>query len=113
MKSILAVVALLGVFSSVHADELWYMAHLGPDACVPLRDIGPDFSRVYYGAGTMRVPKDIANAFRRMGGVVFNDKPGQQGAAFYHVTYPNGQRTNIVMFKGEDLCRAMMSSIKP
>jgi hypothetical protein len=117
MESILvrifAFVAIAVLFSSAHADDLWYMGHVGAEPCVPLQDIASDFSRVYYGAGVMRVPEDIANAFRRMGAVVVNDKPGSQHGAFYHATFPDGQRTNIVMFQGEELCRSVLSTVKP
>ena len=113
MKSIFAAVVLLALSSLARADDLWYMGHMGAEPCVPLRDITSDFKRVHYGAGDMRVPEDIAKAFQRMGAVVVNEKSDSKDEAFYHVSYPNGKGTYIVMVRGEEFCRFMMSKVKP
>lgn len=116
MKSIftaVALLALLALFSLARADDLWYMGHMGAEPCVPLRDITSDFRRVHYGAGDMRVPEDIAKGFQRMGAVVVSDKSDSKDSAFYQVSYPNGKGTYIVMFRGEERCRHMMSTVKP
>lgn len=113
MKSIFAAIALLALFSSARADDLWYMGHMGAEPCVPLNDITSNFRRVHYGAGDMRVPEDIAQAFQRMGAVVAKEKLDSKDSAAYHVSYPNGKETYILMFRGEDRCRHEMSTIKP
>ena len=40
-------------------DARWFVGHLGEETCVPLDDVGPDLSRLYYGAGNMHTPEDF------------------------------------------------------
>ena len=90
----------------------WYVAHLGPEACVPLADIGPDGSRLYYGAGGMRSPSDFADAMRRTGMVITLDPRSDDNLVIYHAALADGTSTNFALIRTQEGCQMLMRNIE-
>lgn len=110
MKILTVALLMLSVQAQAQTQESWYIAHMGPETCAPLRGIGADFNRVYYGAGPFKTPDDIAGAFRKMGATVVRDHADDLMVA-YRMTMAT-QTTVIVMFSNKRLCEQSMSLIE-
>jgi hypothetical protein len=91
----------------------WYLGHLGADSCVPLTDVGHSMERVYYGAGSMQAPEDMAAHFHSIGGHTQWVDAGAmaQYSRIFHATGP-GLDTYVVMFNDKDVCQLAMSTIE-
>jgi hypothetical protein len=72
VKPLAAIVGLItGLASTMLAAEVrWYLAHMGAETCVPLDDIGDNNERLYYGAGDMHTPADVARQIVELGGTI-------------------------------------------
>jgi hypothetical protein len=92
------------------ATSAWYIAHIGTDTCVQISDIGDHGQRVYYGAGSMRTPEDVAQMFRNLGASVMQDKYTQEGTVRYHVSMGT-DKTIIQLFNEQSECHNFMEHI--
>lgn len=91
------------------AEQRWYIAHLGSEACVPLDGIGPNLERLHYGAGTMRTPADYARLMSRAGQVTISES--QPGMVVLTFTRPGGEPMLLPVFQSEPMCTAIMEQI--
>lgn len=91
--------------------QSWYVAHLGQDACVPINDIGDDFRRLYYGAGSMKDPDDLVTALQRMGGRL-TKQPATDATMVTYKGIVQGAEISIVMFNDPVICKFYMSMLE-
>jgi hypothetical protein len=110
MKRLLLTMA-IAVLPFTGAEARWYIAHLGPEPCVPVDDINDNFERVYYGAGTMRVPEDVVALFHRRGiGMTrFNSAPG---VAVYQADFVGRPPLTYVFFNNQVACQRFAAAVE-
>jgi hypothetical protein len=118
-KRLLTVTALLiGLAAAIPINagdrERWYAAHIGPEACVPLEDIGNNGERLYYGAGQFQTPEDFVRHVKSQGGTITR-RPGiKSGARVYDLKFRSQfgiQTTEFVFFNDLDMCKTEMAKM--
>jgi hypothetical protein len=95
-------------------DAHWYMGHVNEEICVPLDDIGPNNTRLYFGGGPYRVPQDLVHQMIKDGLEVKNLTTGlSAGEAGYSVRFP-GERlwSYMLFFSNREQCIDTMSRIE-
>ena len=113
MKTLLLTATILGSLAgtAIAKTPVWYVAHLGPDSCVPLADVGEDFQRIYYGGGTMRTPDDYVQSMHGLG-ITMTQAPTEiDGMILYHAQ-SNASKTDLLLFNNRDLCTSVMSYLE-
>ncbi|WP_428489096.1 hypothetical protein [Rhodopila sp.] len=110
MKKLLLTAAFIGSVAShaMAASPIWYAAHLAGDACVPLSNIGPNFERLYYGAGSMRTPEDFRQLLSATGFIVTPESL-PDGVVVLHAVANTGDKAEIALFSNRDYCKEFMS----
>lgn len=110
MRNILLTAAFVALsVPAAHAED-WYIGHMGSEPCVAVSDIGDNFERLYYGAGTMTTPMDVASSFQRLGATIKPFPLKQKGVfAFYTIT--KKATYTMVFFNDRYLCLAFMEEI--
>lgn len=92
----------------------WYVAHVGRETCIPLRNVGSRGERLYYGGGSMETPNDLLKAFRGPGYFIWRNNVGalEKYAADYDVNGPDDFSAHFLFFNDQTICRKYMSRLK-
>jgi hypothetical protein len=113
MNKLLTTAVLISIATTAPAGARWYVGHWGPEACVPLDDIGENGERMYYGTGSMRTPQDEENWLRR-GGMVISPPPSPPGSSSryaFTATMPGGSPNIIMLFSDKSDCDYTMHDL--
>jgi len=114
-KSLLTATTLLiglaAIPSNAGERERWYISHVGPEACVPIENIGDNGERLYYGAGQFQTLEDFVRHVKSQGGTMVR-RPGiKPGARVYDCKFRSQfgiQTTEFVFFNDVDMCKGEM-----
>jgi hypothetical protein len=97
---------------SAMADSRWYVAHWGAEPCVPVDEIGFDAHgnpvRLYYGAGAMHTPADVAGYLTALGASL-----SVQTESHSLVLHEERTGLYLVFYNNREWCEIEMSRVKP